>query len=747
MPMTIGGLLFSILLSLGLGAAAEPQTAGPPAARESAVNRVLNLDGASDFVRVADSPSLHSFTKAITIEVWFKASSFYPDNGSVNSLIRKDVRESDEDFLLRFRMLDGAPCVEMNPGPDIGLLRASHDFQTGKWYHLAGTYDGNTIAAYVNGVGIGRESASGRMSIDEADLYIGKGDPEFSYGEYFHGALDEIRLWNVARSEKEIQAAMNTPLTGKEEGLVAYWNFDDGTANDLSGHGNHGQFPQVVESPRPDARAPAEPTVERATAGRSPGPALAQGARERARDRVIHIEESIIREIPRVPRLCDSMDIRKEKVDIGDCRLYCEQEGQGMPLVLLHGGPGSTHHHFHPWFSRAVSFARVIYYDQRGCGLSDYQPGKGYCVDQAVDDLEHLRRALGVDQWVVLGHSYGGLLAQCYAMKYPENIKGLVLMCASTGLHGESMPSREREFISRQEREKMGEIRKTSGLSIAQLIYNNFLNGDWKRQSYYKPSRERIAQIALYEWVHDNNFNGVMSRSANAVELAGAFEQCPIPTLIIEGTWDMSWDADKPRRFHKNHPNARLIMFEESGHSLFEDEPARFFSVLKEFMGNLREVPAGQLAYWKNSVSARGENPAALVNSLGWGRRSNQQIVAQYDETWLDRISNGGTWLKIGFALYDAKRYEDALTAFEKMQEKAGANQHGRMLALLWQGHMLDLLGRREEAISKYRQVAEMGLEDGTQRHDQYGLAYTPSPYARERMTTPFTRVENQMED
>jgi pimeloyl-ACP methyl ester carboxylesterase len=368
-------------------------------------------------------------------------------------------------------------------------------------------------------------------------------------------------------------------------------------------------------------------------------------------------------------------------------------------------------------------------------------------MEQAVDDLDRLRRALGLDQWVVLGHSYGGLLAQCYAMKYPENIKGLVLVCASTGLHDQSMPSREYEFISRQEREKMGEIRKTPGLSMAQIVYNNFLNGDWKRQSYYKPSRERIAQIALYEWVHDNNFNGIMSGSANAVELAGAFEQCPIPTLLIEGTWDMSWNTDKPRRFHKNHPNAQLIMFEESGHSPFEDEPARFFSVLKDFMGHLRQVPAGQLQYWKNSVSAGGENPAALVNSLGWGRRSNQEIASKYDKAWLNRISDGGTWLKIGFALYDAKRYDDALAAFEKMEENAGTDQHARILALIWQGHMLDLLGKREEAISRYRRVAEMGVEDGEQRHDQFGLAYTPSPYARERMTTPFTRVENRDED
>jgi len=589
-----------MLLSLGPVAAAGNNAPAPP----STDNRVLNLNGESDFLQVADNPSLHSFTEAVTIEAWFKASSFAPGNGEINCLLRKDIREGDEDFFLRFRSIAGRPWVEVSPGYEIGTLRAGHDFQVGKWYHLAGTYDGSTIVAYVNGVRIGSQFASGKMSIDEADLFIGRGDPDFSSGEYFHGVLDEVRLWSVARSEQEIHGTMNARLTGKEGGLVAYWHFDDGTVNDQSGHGNHGQSPQVTESPWPDPQAAVEPAVP---VSGTPEPPYS--GRERARDRVIHIEDGVVREIPSVPRLCDSIDAQKQKIDIDDCELYCEQEGKGTPLVLLHGGPGATHHYFHPSFSRAAGFARVIYYDQRGCGLSDYEPGTGYCLDQAVDDLDRLRRDLGIDQWVVLGHSYGGLLAQCYAMKYAESLKGLILVSASTGLHGQSMPSRQREFISPQEQQKLGEIRRTPGLSLAQIVYNNFLNGDWKRQCYYKPSREQIARIALYEWVQDNNFNGILSNSAEAVDLKGAFEQCPIPTLLVEGTWDMSWNTDKPGQLAKNHPNAQLVMFEESAHNPFDDEPTRFFGLLKEFLDTLREVPPRQLEYWKSAVSPKREGP------------------------------------------------------------------------------------------------------------------------------------------
>lgn len=226
---------------------------GPALPSESTGNRVLNLDGQDDCMRVADSQSLQTFPDAITIEVWLKASSFYTEDGSVNSIIRKNVIPEAENFFLRFRNVGGKPLAEMGLG-EIGTLRAPSEFVTNKWYHLAGTYNGRTITVLVNGLAIASQNGSGRLHIDPSDLYAGKGDPTFSSGEYFHGELDEIRIWKVARSQEQIHAAMNTPLTGKEEGLVAYWNFDDGTAKDLSGHGNDGLLSgdaRIAESSRP----------------------------------------------------------------------------------------------------------------------------------------------------------------------------------------------------------------------------------------------------------------------------------------------------------------------------------------------------------------------------------------------------------------------------------------------------------------------------------------------------------------
>ncbi len=229
--------------------------------------------------------------------------------------------------------------------------------------------------------------------------------------------------------------------------------------------------------------------------------------RESILDRVVYIEPELITEIPFVERWCDRLDLIKHRINVGDAKLYVEEEGKGMPLVLINGGPGGTHHYFHPWFSKAKKYTRVIYYDQRGCGLSDFEPGEeGYSVHQAVEDLDAIREALDIDKWVVLGYSYGGFLAQFYTVNHPESVAGLILLGASPGMRADTGKSRQSQFISDEEKARLEGIRKelqqmSKEKEMARkqyfqlLLYNNFLNGDWKRQNFYKPSKERLKAI------------------------------------------------------------------------------------------------------------------------------------------------------------------------------------------------------------------------------------------------------------
>jgi len=253
-----------IVLVAAAGMAMAPPSRMAESAESSTANKVLTLDGKTGCVRVPVSDSLRSFTNAITVELLFKASSFPPENGYISSFIRKNTSAEKENFLLRSRTIDGNALPEMTPGGHIAMLRASYAFVPGKWYHLAATYDGKAAAIFVNGIAVERQRCAGSMKIDDSELVIGAGDPEFSSGEFFQGDIDEVRLWNLARSQKQIRETINAPLTGKEEGLVAYWNFDDGTANDLSPHANNGKLcgdAGIVSSP-PHAIESEEQTTE-----------------------------------------------------------------------------------------------------------------------------------------------------------------------------------------------------------------------------------------------------------------------------------------------------------------------------------------------------------------------------------------------------------------------------------------------------------------------------------------------------
>ncbi len=486
--------------------------------------------------------------------------------------------------------------------------------------------------------------------------------------------------------------------------------------------------------------------------------------RESILDRKVFIEPELLTEIPQIPRFCDQIEITKHRINVTDAELYVEEEGKGTPLVLINGGPGGTHHYFHPWFSRAKRYARVIYYDQRGCGLSDFNPGEeGYSVDQAVSDLDAIRKALDIDKWIVLGYSYGGFLAQYYTLHYPEHTAGMILLGAIPNVRENTGPSRQKDFLSDEEQSRLREIRqqiveydKIKDLSrkeyIQILIYNNFLNGDWKRQQFYRPSLERIAQNALYEWDHDENFNGILNGSRGRIDLGGAFNNNPIPTLILEGQWDLTWGEKKKDILKNNHPNGKMVVFENAGHGIYDEDPEKFFSVLKNFIKTLPKIKPGEIETFKTSLvewdKAQKSSPDYIIESTGWGRNSNKKLVQAYSREWLEQFDSTRQFLKIGFALYDFEKYEDALLAFEKMEAIAEREKDKdyTAISLIWQGHMLDLMEKREDAISLYKKVVAMNF-DFSQQHSQYGLRYDVTPYARERIESPFKRIENRTID
>ncbi|HYF39070.1 MAG TPA: alpha/beta hydrolase [Gemmatimonadales bacterium] len=337
--------------------------------------------------------------------------------------------------------------------------------------------------------------------------------------------------------------------------------------------------------------------------------------RETVLDSVSHAATGPLRDVPTVSPPDSTVRVTKRRISVDGAFLHVQEQGAGVPLVLIPGGPGNTLQSFHPHFSRAARFARVIYYDPRGVGQSDWLPGDGYSVEQAISDLNQLRKALGIDRWIVLGHSFGGLIAQLYAIHHPESVAGLVLVSSSSAFSTDLGDSDGRSFMLPEERDRVRAIYSRNGsrivpvhsdgldlLSMRRLLYNALRNGDWKRQYFYRPTDHKMARIATHEWLHDKDFNRLLNQSAFRYQLDGAFTGMPIQCLIIEGRWDQTWGSEKPRRFAQHLPGCRLILQERSAHFPFAEEPERFFSELDRFIRKVQLPSPDRLEQWSRGL-------------------------------------------------------------------------------------------------------------------------------------------------
>jgi hypothetical protein len=164
--------------------------------------RGLSFDGVNDRVNVANAPSLNP-TGAITLMAWV-----YPTiTTGVRDIVIKEGNGVD---IYNLYQRNGNGRAEMNVLVG-GVNRTAEGASLARntWTHLAGTYDGATVRLFVNGTQVASTAASGPLSTSTGALRIGGNS---LWGEYFRGRLDEVRVYNRALTQAEIQAAMGTPL-------------------------------------------------------------------------------------------------------------------------------------------------------------------------------------------------------------------------------------------------------------------------------------------------------------------------------------------------------------------------------------------------------------------------------------------------------------------------------------------------------------------------------------------------------
>jgi hypothetical protein len=192
----------------------------------SNVASILDFDGSNDYVDCGNPSALDISTFSITLEAWINADTWRSKSWE-GSIINKEG--NSQGYMIRCG--DGGK-ISFNLGIFKGWTYGWKEVVTtealskGKWYHVAGVYNGSTMKIYVNGVEKASASVSGGIVKATRNVWIGSCQ---AYPDRrFDGKMDEVRIWTVARTAAEINASMNCELKGDEAGLAGYWNFNQG---------------------------------------------------------------------------------------------------------------------------------------------------------------------------------------------------------------------------------------------------------------------------------------------------------------------------------------------------------------------------------------------------------------------------------------------------------------------------------------------------------------------------------------
>ncbi|MCM0593810.1 MAG: CARDB domain-containing protein [Gloeotrichia echinulata DEX184] len=201
-------------------------------------NSALLFDGLNDYVTIPQSAALN--TNTITVEAWIKGTP----SSSWSKIIGKGP-DSSEVFGLYLTPNSGTFRVESQINGSQRVLDSGIAVGDNNWHHIAYSYDGTNQILYVDGIQRAIASISGTLTSNSQPISIGR-EVSSSTNQYgFNGTIDEVRIWNVARTQAQIQGNMSTRLTGTETGLISYWNLDQGsggTIEDLTSNNNDGSL-------------------------------------------------------------------------------------------------------------------------------------------------------------------------------------------------------------------------------------------------------------------------------------------------------------------------------------------------------------------------------------------------------------------------------------------------------------------------------------------------------------------------
>lgn len=294
--------------------------------------------------------------------------------------------------------------------------------------------------------------------------------------------------------------------------------------------------------------------------------------------------------------------IREGYVDAHGLMIYYKIFGRGKPLLILHGGPGASHDYFLPYLTPLARHYQLIFIDERGSGRSQtLEDVSGYTVENMVEDVEAVRQALGLGQINLLGHSYGGVVAQAYALKYQKNLSHLILASTFSSTKAinqvfvrmkERMPAELRGRIDKMEAEGL----YGHGQPYEQNRYTSeYMTAAWgdgyfpylyqnRPDANYDPVDNGKMSWELYREMWGSHGEFVIDGNLKSVEYTDRLPSIKVPTLVLVGDHDES-DPSLAQAMHEKIAGSKLVILPKSGHMTFVDQPGMFEKAVEEFLG------------------------------------------------------------------------------------------------------------------------------------------------------------------
>lgn len=277
-------------------------------------------------------------------------------------------------------------------------------------------------------------------------------------------------------------------------------------------------------------------------------------------------------------------------------KLHYQSFGSGTPLLILNGGPGMSSEGFIPLAKELSKNNRTIIYDQRGTGQSKLKEIDASTVnmDLMVNDIEILRENLGIKRWIIMGHSFGGILAYYYATKYPDRIIAMI-QSSSGGMDlsllnnlniTETLLGTDRDSLSFYSR-KIANGDSSYGTSLKR---GTFL------AAVYVYDRKNIPDVAKRLTQGNGMINRLVWQDLRRIDYdtKTVLKEFHKPVLIIHGREDIV-GLGIPKKAHEILPNSELVILEKTRHYGWLDNPEMYFSKIQEFLNKVSKIGLSEM--------------------------------------------------------------------------------------------------------------------------------------------------------